>query len=336
MRKLVFTAALALLSAACGGGGGGGGPWLTFNPSRIEATVEEGQSGLAAVTATAHSIPKVRVNAGLIFDADAATVFRDWRVTVSADQMSYTLVLETRPALAAGTYEGLVEVRVCEDADPTVSCQRPYGGSPWHIPYRITVTPGTPPTPGTNTSLDFEGDQVARWKGAGGLVANPGDLNQTIPGVTFTQDTAVFQAGSASLKISGPMVLNVWGTDYLTDVRAFLNQDRSFEDLTGHTLSVYFHLGAGTSSVDTIELQLVDTSGRPLQGKYQTVTGDTWQHVTFKPCTTPWTAGTTSCDAENYRRPDFDLTHVQSIILRISNPTGAVTQADWNVDSITW
>src|SRR5512142_3234656 len=146
MRKLVFTAALALLATACGGGGGGGGgggPWLTFSPSTIVAMVEQGQSGQAAVTATAHSVPDVYLNAGLIFDADAATVFQDWSVYASEDRMSYTLVLETRPGLAAGTYEGLIAVRVCQDDDPTVSCNRPYGGSPWHVPYRITVTPTT-------------------------------------------------------------------------------------------------------------------------------------------------------------------------------------------------
>ncbi len=336
MRKLVFTAALALLVTACGGGNGGGGPWLTFSPSTIVATVEQGQSGQAAVTATAHSVPDVYINAGLIFDADAATVFQDWRVYVSEDQMSYTLVLDTRPGLAAGTYEGLIEVRVCQDYDPTVSCNRPYGGSPWHVPYRITVNPATPTTPGTNTGLDFEGDQVATWLAASALRATPGDLSDTIPDVTFSQDTSIFQAGSASLKVAGAMVKNPWGTDYLTDVQAFLNHDRSFEDLTGHTLSVYFHLGAGTSSVDTVEVQLIDTSGRPLQGLYQMVTGDTWQHVTYKPCTAKWTAGTTSCDQENYRQDGFDLTHVQSIVLRISNPSGPVTQAVWNVDSITW
>lgn len=194
--------------------------------------------------------------------------------------------------------------------------------------YRVVVHARAP-----SVGLDFESGQIAAWAAESDLVATGGETSLPLADVTFIEDRVNFQAGSASLRITAPMEKNYWGTDYLTDVWAYLQRDRTAVDFTGRTLSVYFHLGEGTETVDTLEVQLLDSSTSPLQGLYTVKTGDAWQLVTFTPCAK---AGDSGCDPENYRGEYFDITRVQSIILRISNPIGPVSQATWNLDSISW
>lgn len=140
MKKLAPLVALGL-AVGCGGGGGDGGggggdSWLRFTPSSIQATVGQGGSATVQLTGTAKSTPTRFIYIGVIVDG---TAFSTTTSIAQTGALSYTLTLHTLPSLSPGEHEGYVEVRVCED-DPN-TCASPYGGSPWHVPYRITVIP---------------------------------------------------------------------------------------------------------------------------------------------------------------------------------------------------
>ncbi len=443
MRTLVFCMAVAALAAACSGGGGGGDDsLLRFSPESITTTVPQGQQARITLTGTANYIPDLHGGLPVAIAVLADTTFDGTSLSMyQSGEMSYTLSMLTAPGLSPGTHHGYIEVRACQDLEPQKICNHPYGGSPWHIEYTITVVAGrdwsvtpasvstrvpegqsaqvalsvtapnapttpvqigvfvdpgvfsdtpsvrptsptsyavsvqtlstlsagphdgnvtvricqddasicTHPYPGSPWTvhvhvdvagapapgqLGFDAGEVSRWVLAGNLGANSGDIRYPVA-ATMVADDAVFQAGTASLKITAPIVPNAWGTDDLTDVRLFLREDRAAVDFTGRTFSTYVHLGPGAEGVRWMEVALLDAFDRPLQGKYQAVTGDTWQHLTFTPCAT---AGDAGCDAESYRRPGFDLTQISSVTLRISTGDGGapVSAATWNVDTVSW
>ncbi|USX16401.1 hypothetical protein NHH88_11670 [Oxalobacteraceae bacterium OTU3CAMAD1] len=62
----------------------------------------------------------------------------DANVTLSSSPpANYWARLQTRAGLTPGLHTGAFELKLCYDA-PTV-CQRPVEGSPWQLPYKITV-----------------------------------------------------------------------------------------------------------------------------------------------------------------------------------------------------
>ncbi len=138
MRTLVISVALAVLATACGGGGGGGGSssWLTFSPSSLSATVTQGQSTTLSLTATAGWMPDVQVHPALGLD-DAVFQASQVSITQAPGDLSLTAELLTVPSLAVGDHDGVIEVRVCQDA--ALTCAQPYADSPWHVPYHIHV-----------------------------------------------------------------------------------------------------------------------------------------------------------------------------------------------------
>lgn len=148
---------LSSLLAACGGGGGGGGggfpgvglppggggdtpqpnpagAWLTFNPSRVELSLLPNSPTSFNVVATSTKVISAPVNVAII---DTKGVITN-QTRISSSGLTYTATLNTNPALAAGTHTGNFEIRVCYDANPLV-CSQPVEGSPWQLPYKITV-----------------------------------------------------------------------------------------------------------------------------------------------------------------------------------------------------
>ncbi len=145
MKRLIATGLVTLILAGCGGGGGGDvsgesaipqSVQLTFNPSTVEISVAQGSQQPFAVTATSNRTISEVVNVGII---DTVGVIGT-NVSIKSDTpTSYVAKLTTSASLAVGTHSGSIEVRLCRD-DP-VTCKQPYPGSPWQLPYRITVTP---------------------------------------------------------------------------------------------------------------------------------------------------------------------------------------------------
>jgi hypothetical protein len=50
---------------------------------------------------------------------------------------SFHTMLHSNPALGPGRYQGSIEYRACYDA--TDVCAQPVEGSPWKLPYDLTV-----------------------------------------------------------------------------------------------------------------------------------------------------------------------------------------------------
>lgn len=142
---------IALALAGCGGGGGGGGGkngqtdagvgsdggWLTFQPTVSEIAVFPGQATSFTINATSSKTFSEVLN-GVITDKNGVV---DANVQLSASAANYWARLQTKAGLTPGLHTGAFELKLCYDA-PTV-CQRPVQGSPWQVPYKITVlTPG--------------------------------------------------------------------------------------------------------------------------------------------------------------------------------------------------
>lgn len=138
---LLLAAGIAL--AACGGGGSDGGtttqpqPYvLTFNPTTLTGSVAQGNAVSWTVTANLDRMIDGTVNVGII---DTSGVLNAGSVSVTAlSATSYRATLSSASTLAAGSYSGSFQVRLCRDTPTT--CAQPIAGSPWTLPYQFTVT----------------------------------------------------------------------------------------------------------------------------------------------------------------------------------------------------
>lgn len=199
MKKTVLCIAYlacALLSA-CGGGGSGGNPGsapdtggvitptpinndpcLTLSPSPLNLTLEQGSVVGVTVHATAScNFPDV-VNVGIF---DSKGVISPQISVTPVSQYEYYVQVRTATGLAAGTYDGILEIRLCKD-DP-LACKQPHKGSPWRLPYHIQVnlpvswSIQTPPamvaTAGSTlsslnaqTAINLAGSAPLQWRAA--------------------------------------------------------------------------------------------------------------------------------------------------------------------------
>ncbi len=169
----------ALFMAGCGGGGGGGGGGdstpppsasykLTFTPSTLTATVTGGSSVVLNVDAQLDRTIADTVNVAII---DTRGVITPNVTLTPLSQTAYRATLFTAPSLAIGNHTGSLEVRICRDV-PTI-CASPIPGSPWQLPYNLTVTtapspppppappPAPPPPPAATLSASFSPTAVA-------------------------------------------------------------------------------------------------------------------------------------------------------------------------------
>ncbi|MFK3739957.1 PQQ-binding-like beta-propeller repeat protein [Massilia sp. TN1-12] len=144
---------LGVVLAGCGGGGGGGGgdvtsgtgsqpsspdgAWLTFNPNPVDVSGYEGDDIPIELVATSTRTFSAPFNIAVI---DPNGIVTNAMRFTALDTMHYRATLATA-RLAAGTHQTSLEVRVCEDT-PTV-CSKPFPGSPWRVPVKITAKPAT-------------------------------------------------------------------------------------------------------------------------------------------------------------------------------------------------
>lgn len=130
----------ALLLLGCGGGGGGNNKaddksWLSLSPSSVGLTTVVGVSTPFTITATSSKTiaqtlyPVFIDNAGVL--NPYATVF------TPLSQLQYKGEFATSSTLAQGSYTGNFSLWLYTDSSHTIA----YPGSPWTIPYQITVGP---------------------------------------------------------------------------------------------------------------------------------------------------------------------------------------------------
>lgn len=127
-----------------GGGtdGGVGNSWLTFSPASISHTVSERSfSEAISVVATSSKTIAEPVNVAIV-DTEGV-VDPQMTEVIQLEATRYEARLSVLPTLKPGKYRGAFTVKLCLD-DPQ-TCQRPYPGSPWLVPYEIEVTPWQKP-----------------------------------------------------------------------------------------------------------------------------------------------------------------------------------------------
>lgn len=156
--SLIFFATLA----ACGGGGGGSTPtsnssgssdpvpvnsaegsWLSFSPASIDVVQYQGDTRPEIkITATSSKVIDGVFNVAII---DSKGVLQPGFWLGRPTPMQYTVGVYTAENLAVGTYATYLEVRMCRD-DAKV-CNTPVPGSPWYVPFKVTVKAGFNLTP---------------------------------------------------------------------------------------------------------------------------------------------------------------------------------------------
>lgn len=184
MRRSPIVLGLLVLSACGGGGGGssGGGAggvdnsWLSFSPTTSEVTAYAGESASFTITATSSKVIEGAFNVGVI---DSRGVITPEINLGNPAALTYTAGLNVATTLAAGTYEGRFEVRLCRDVPTT--CAQPIAGSPWQVPYKITVKPATnltalTPLPG-----------AVGWSTYQGNAAHTGFVDATVSADNFNR-----------------------------------------------------------------------------------------------------------------------------------------------------
>ncbi|MEO6281089.1 PQQ-binding-like beta-propeller repeat protein [Roseateles sp.] len=217
MRHPFIVLGLLALSACGGGGGGsssspgtgGGGAdnsWLSFSPTTNEVTTHTGESAPFTIKAVSSKVIDGVINVGVIDSRGVISPEIDLR---HPSAMTYTAGLKVAPTLATGIYEGSFEVRLCRDVPTT--CAQPIAGSPWQVPYKITVRPATNLT--ALTSLPG----AAGWSTYQGDAMHTGFVDATVSAENFnrrwvrgistasiaTDATRVFV--NASNSVAGPL-----------------------------------------------------------------------------------------------------------------------------------
>ena len=148
MRSIIGTMGALLLAAVlggCGGGGGGGSsggggnisPALTFAPGTLSTNVESGTSATVTLRATA-SDPSQFTGSLFVFVVDSQQVLTPSITLAPVSDTAQSVTVHTSPALAAGRYQGTLQVQLCKDS----ACASQIAGSPVALPYDFTVAAG--------------------------------------------------------------------------------------------------------------------------------------------------------------------------------------------------
>jgi hypothetical protein len=132
---------LLLALAACGGGGSSSPPpLLSFAPGVLTASFFAGDSVPLELTATPSAAASGTVYVEVV---DSVGVIVPTVAMSANPNGSYSVTLMTSPNLAAGRYQGALQVRLCRDN----VCASQVAGSPVAFPYDFQVAPGTNLTP---------------------------------------------------------------------------------------------------------------------------------------------------------------------------------------------
>jgi len=219
MNKLVsLVAALALAGCGSGGGGGGGGsaapgspapgattPTTPAAPSTTGLSVSFDKTSLnfdflegsAPSPQTVIGSARGSTDKDILMGAEVNGTGIATPIRVLVDQALRTATIDIAPqaGLAAGSYGGSIKLLACANQACTVQ----HGGSPYTLPYTITVRPGLKPS-GSSLSL------AAAETGVSGL----GTIGFTPPGsgtVTASVDYLNGQAGWLDAQVSGANLL---------------------------------------------------------------------------------------------------------------------------------
>ena len=181
-KSLAASLVAAMVLAACGGDGGGSdnsSPQMSVSISPTSATLSAMTTDKAPTTTLALSTVEGPSGRLTVVPANGSKGY----VNASFDGTNVVLTGEAPSALAAGTYQDTVSVKVCLDAQ----CASQVTNSPFSVPVTYTVTQGNPAsaTP-TITALSPTSVPVGS-----------ADFTLTVSGNNFTQTSVVMWNGTA-------------------------------------------------------------------------------------------------------------------------------------------
>ncbi len=121
---------------------------LTFAPAALTATIAGGRSATFTLELTADRAIVELFNFGVV---DPVGVLLPGLSLVPVSSSKYSVAVHTAPTLSLGVHSGAIQIRFCLDS-PAV-CAMPLPGSPWALPYQLTIVsaPASPP-PSTSPS----------------------------------------------------------------------------------------------------------------------------------------------------------------------------------------
>ncbi|MBB5204328.1 outer membrane protein assembly factor BamB [Inhella inkyongensis] len=158
----------------------------------MEVTNYEGETRFISITATASRVVEGNFNIGIIDSKGITTGTVD---LMSTSQMSYVAKMQLAPSLAVGTHEGSLEVRVCRDSPLT--CAQPISGSPWQVPYKVSIRSATNLTP----LVPLPG--ALEWSTSRGNSARTAVVDADVSAANFNRRWALRSGLSGALSHSG-------------------------------------------------------------------------------------------------------------------------------------
>ncbi len=113
---------------------------MSFSPNPVSFSYATGTSVQFQVSATPGNPSEFAGISPLVIEiTDSQGVLQHGVLPILGESgNTFTATLQTSPALAPGNYQGNFQVVACTDT----SCSSQVPGSPWSVPYNVTVTPG--------------------------------------------------------------------------------------------------------------------------------------------------------------------------------------------------
>ena len=153
---------------------------LTLSVPSLSVTTYPGEATTVTFEAQLDKELARRVASIGVFDPASLTVTPPDQMTLAPDgHYVFTLSTATSNALAVGTYNSNLQLRMCDDDVRT--CQRPVAGSPWTLP--LTVNVKSP----TNLSALAPVNGLGSWTTYQGNAAHTGFVDASFDPATFTR-----------------------------------------------------------------------------------------------------------------------------------------------------
>lgn len=220
-------------------------------PAKVALNVFPNTATLFSIAAISTKTFAQTLNVAII-DSEGVTS-GPYRILPNTGPMQYVVSMSTSASLAPGTHSGNFGVRVCFD-DPLV-CNQPVEGSPWAVPYTITVA--------DPASLSYQ-----RW-----------DPGQQAPG--FIDNFAISEAGGKPYVIAAGFysgVMEAW-----TSADLGLNWTLQTSAGSPPPLVAGFALASDGDGIYLSGGQSIGTYGHPLgtyPGEVWRFDGSAWQSKT--------------------------------------------------------
>jgi len=168
---------------------------FAFTPSPVDVTVYENEPRTFVLDIKANSTFDVPIGLAV---TDSAGVIAPEVVISQSARNQYGARLTTASTLTQGVHETTLEVRACYDN--ARECKSPVSGSPWRVPMKVTVRPGT------NLTELSRVPGLSPWSTYNGNASFTGSVRASFNPAAFTRRWSI--PAAAPSPVSSPVVDN--------------------------------------------------------------------------------------------------------------------------------